>query len=120
MIYLSAPTWRGGGYWGFGYLGNDYEHYSLRGYRNNRTIPMPEALQADYVLSSKIEESLWEFCELAQDIYALNDMAQMLECGGSRTTAALLRHLIKNPDEVLRLNSIVIPACLDKLYELIS
>ena len=81
---------------------------------------MLEALQADYILSSKIEENLWGFCEFAQTIYTLKDAAEVLRRGGSHVTTNPLRDIIKNPDEVLRLNSIVIPACLDKLYELIS
>lgn len=119
-IYLDAPQWDCDWYWSFGYLGNKNCHYHLSGYQDRRNINMYDALKADYILNPKIEDNLWLFCELSLTIYSLKETAEILGRGGSYMTTNPLASIIKNTDEVLRLNSIVIPACLDKLFEIIS
>lgn len=118
-IWLHAPEWDCGWYWSFGYLGNKNFHYHLSGYQKGRNINIHDALKGDYDLNPKIEDNLWVFCELSLTIYALKNAAEVLGRGGSHLTPNPMRDIIKNETEVLRLNSIVIPACLDKLYELI-
>lgn len=115
-IILRAPEWACGWYWSFGYLVNRDRHYHLRdaGHR------MHDSLLEDYELNPKIKESLWQFCEISLTIYTLKDTAEVLGHGGSHVHQNPCANLIKNPSEVARLNNVVIPKCLDTLYEIIK
>lgn len=126
-IYLTAPTWDCGWYWSFGYLGNKNEHYHLESYQKKehwfelkeggykhltelRNIDMHSALLADYDLNPLLEKQLWKFCELAITAYALKETAEVLGRGGSHYTSNPCESVIKNTEEVKRINEIVLPA----------
>lgn len=117
-IYITQPSWDCGWYWSFGYLGNRNEHYHLDGYANGRNINMYDALKEDYDLAPAIEENLWKFCELAKTAYTLKETAEVLGRGGSHYTTNPLAALIKNQDEVKRINEKVLPAIFNELAEL--
>jgi len=76
-IYYSKPTWDCGWYWAFGYLGNQNCHYHLSGFADGRNINMYDALKEDYDLNPKLENQLWEFCELVQTAYTLKKAAEV-------------------------------------------
>lgn len=115
-IYLSAPSWECGWYWGFGYLGNKYEHYHLNGYANGRNINMYDALQTDYILNPEIAHSLWKFCELVLSAYRAKKAAEFLGRGGAHITTNVCKDIILNKEESDRLNVVVLPAIFDALY----
>lgn len=119
-IYLTKPSWDCGWYWGFGYLGNKDCHYHLSGYSKGRNIDMYDALKNDYELNEKIERNLWEFCELVQTAYTLKEAAEVLGRGGSHYTNNPCKEIIKNEEEVKRINEIVLPAIFNKISELIE
>ena len=120
-IFLTKPSWDCGWYWGFGYLGNRDEHYHLSGYAsegfsgNVRNINMYDALTADYDLNPKIKKHLWDFCELVKTAYTLKETAEVLGRGGSHYTSNPCASIIKNTDEVKRINEIVLPAIFEQL-----
>lgn len=118
-IYLSAPTWDCGWYWGFGYLGNKNEHYHLLDYSNGRNINMYDALTTDYDLNPNIFNNVWEFCELSVTAYRLREAAEIYQRGGSHYTINPCASVIKNLDEYTRINWVVLPAIFDKLHDLI-
>ena len=117
-IYLTKPSWDCNWYWGFGYLGNSREHYHLSSYANGRNINMRDALLEDYDLNPRIEKQLWVFCELVETAYALKKTAEVLGRGGSHYTTNPLSDIIKNPDEVKRINEIVLPSIFNAIAEL--
>lgn len=119
-IYISKPSWDCGWYWGFGYLGNKNEHYHLHGYQNGRNINMYDALKQDYDLNPKIEADLWKFCELVLCAYALKETAEVLGRGGSHMSQNPCADLIKNPDEVKRINEIVLPAIFNEIQNILK
>jgi len=114
-IYLSKPSWDCNWYWGFGYLGNKDEHYHLSGYADARNINMYDALEQDYDLNPKIKEKLWDFCELVKTAYALKETAEVLGRGGSHYTKNACASVIKNPEEVTRINEVVLPSIFEQL-----
>ena len=119
-IYLTKPSWDCGWYWGFGYLGNKNEHYHLSGYQDGRNINMYDALKEDYKLNKNIEKHLWTFVELVKTAYALKETAEVLGRGGSHYTKNPCMGYIVNPDEVKRINEVVLPKIfeeLNKIYE---
>lgn len=145
-IYLSKPSFDCGWYWSFGYLGNAREHYHLESYAKKdhhlnledgsfkllteaRNISMYDALLEDYSLNPNIlgpidkfnlYHRLYTFCELALTAYALKEAAEVLGRGGSHMTSNPCAGIIKNPEEVKRINEIVLPAIFNQIAELIE
>jgi len=119
-IYLSKPSWDCGWYWGFGYLGTKDMHYHLSGYQKGRNIDIHSALLEDYKLNPMIKKNLWVFCELVLTAYSLKKTAEVLGRGGSHITTNPLACIIKNEDEVKRINEVVLPKIFNKISELIE
>lgn len=119
-IFLTKPSWDCGWYWGFGYLGNNNEHYHLDGYQNGRNINMYDALVTDYELAPFIRKHLWVFCELVLTAYTLKDTAEVLGRGGSHMTKNPLRSLIISEGEVERINKTVLPAIFQEIQDLVE
>ena len=144
MIYLSKPSWDCGWHWGFGYLGNRNEHYHLNAYKQKnhylkladgshrliteaRNMNMYDALLVDYKLNPLLlgkkdafghYPKLYIFCELAKTAYALKETAEILGRGGSHMTTNPCAELIKNPQEVDRINHTVLPALFNAINDL--
>lgn len=118
-IYLTAPSWDCGWYWGFGYLGNKYEHYHLSSYQQ-RNINMYDALLADYDLAEGIKKNLWKFCELVTTAYTLKKTAEVLGRGGSHYTTNPVADIIKNGEEVERINKAVLPEIFAELEKILA
>ena len=115
-IYITAPSWDCGWYWSFGYLGNVHCHYHLDGVAKGRSLH--DALLADYELAPWVHDNIWAFCELAKTAYALKQTAEVLGRGGSHYTTNPCAEVIKNPDEVTRINTGVLPAVFKAIEEL--
>lgn len=126
-IYLSAPSWGCGWYWGFGYLGNNNCHYHLDGIDRTKNLyaALIEHFNEGFIFTVNIEESpysnkLWVFCELVKTAYCLKETAEVLRRGGSHFTTNPCCELIKNEEEVKRINEVVLPAIFDKLDALLK
>ena len=109
-----------GWYWGFGYLGNESCHYHLSSYQNGRNINMYDALKEDYQLAPQIEKNLWLFCELAITAYSLKETAEVLGRGGSHMSVNPLCDLIKNPEEVKRINELLLPSIFEEIEKIFN
>ena len=136
-VYLSKPTWDCGWYWSFGHLGNKDEHYHLSSYqtkehvlklvggtvtvlREKRNKCLTDCLLEDYELNPCILGSIWKFCELALTAYSLKETAEVLGRGGSHMTTNPCRELIKNPEEVKRINEVVLPAVFSEIEKIFT
>lgn len=136
-IYLSAPTWDCGWYWGFGYLGNKNEHYHLSSYKQkthcltddkgkfhliteSRNKNMYDCLKEDYELNPNILHHLWQFCELVSSAYSLKETAEILGRGGSHFTTNVCKDIITNSDEVKRINGAVLPSIFNAIHEILN
>ena len=61
-IYLSAPSWDCGWYWGFGYLGNKNCHYHVDGLNAKENINLFDAFKKHFGTSLVVRDSqLWTF-----------------------------------------------------------
>jgi hypothetical protein len=118
-IYLSAPSWDCGWYWGFGYLGNRDCHYHLNGLNRNKNLfdAIKEHFQES--IFDRADNHLWTFCELAQTAYTLKEAAEVLGRGGSHYTTNPCTDVIKNKEEVERINGVVLPAIFDAIDALL-
>lgn len=145
-IYLTKPSWDCGWYWSFGYLGNSREHYHLDSYRTvnhylkledgshksiteQRNKCMYDCLLEDYTLKKNLlgeknkfgsYPKLWTFCELFTTAYSLKETAEVLGRGGSHVTDNPVADVIKNEDEVKRINEVVLPAIFKEIETLIN
>jgi len=118
-IYLTAPSWDCGWYWGFGYLGNRNCHYHLDGLSKDKNLY--DAIKEHFGDSLVISDcDLWKFAELIGTFYALKQTAEVLGRGGSHYTTNPCSDLIKNPDEVARINNVVLPAIFDEIYKILE
>lgn len=120
-IYLSAPTWACGWYWGFGYLGNKNCHYHLNGLNNGKNQNLYDAIKEHFGDSLTINSNdLWVFCELVLTAYTLKETAEVLGRGGSHMTTNPCAELIKNPEEVKRINEMLLPAIFDEIDNILQ
>lgn len=133
-IYLSAPSWDCGWYWGFGYLGNKNCHYHVDGlkkiskYNFEKSVfeyefvdlfdGFKEHFGETFILKS--DNDIWLLAELFETFYALRETAEVLGRGGSHLASNPLAELIKNTDEVKRINEVIFPALFDEIYKLLS
>lgn len=118
-IYLSAPSWACGWYWGFGYLGNKHCHYHFDGL--NQKVNMHDAILEHFGDSLQIRASkLWTFAELMQTFYSLRKTAELLGRGGSHLSANPCKDVIVNTEEAERINDKVLPAVFDEIYNILD
>ena len=119
-IYLSAPSWDCGWYWGFGYLGNKNRHYHVDGLNAKENINLFDAFKKHFGSSLIVRDSqLWTLCELFKTFYALKETAEVLERGGSHFTKNPCSAIIINKEEVTRINTIVLPAIFEEIYKIL-
>lgn len=109
-IYLSAPSWDCGWYWGFGYLWNRNCHYHLSGLNEGKNQSLYDAIKEHFEDLQITNNKLWVFCELVSTAYKLKEAAEVLRSGGSNYTTNPLKELIKNEEETKRINEIILPA----------
>lgn len=133
-IYLSAPSWDCGWYWGFGYLGNKNCHYHVDGLKKIETYDFDKRVfQYEFVdlhagfkkhfgdsFVVKEDRDVWTLAELFETFYALKETAEVLGRGGSHMTTNPCAALIKNSEEVERINKTVLPAIFDEIYKILD
>lgn len=121
--YLKKASWDCGWYWGFGYI-HTFErydigcHYHFDSLEKNGNIY--DNFKKTFVDSVLTDSELWKLCELMKTFYNLKTAAEVLGRGGSHYTTNPCAELIKNADEVKRINEIVLPTIFDEIYALLS
>jgi len=75
----------------------------------------------DFFVDTPLEKSeIWELIELMKTLYTMREYSDTIYRGGSHYTTNPLKELIKNDVEYERINKIIIPSLLEKVYELLS
>ena len=131
-IYLSAPRWDCGWYWGFGYLGNENCHYPVDGLTKHESYDFDknvwkyeftnlyDGFKKHFGNSLIVRDSqLWKLAELFKTFYTLRETAEVLGRGGSHYTSNPCENVIKNPEEVKRINEVVLPAIFEAIYKIL-
>lgn len=122
-IYLSAPSWDCNWYWGFGYLGNRNYQYHVDGLNAKENINLFDAFKKHFDADTfiiKNDKALWTLCELFSTFYTLKEAAGVLGRGGAHYTTNPIADLIKNKDEVTRINEVILPALFDAIYDVLT
>jgi len=131
-IYLSAPSWDCGWYWGFGYLGNKNCHYHVEGLTKHEEYDtdkkcfkyeftnLYDGFKKHFGSSLIIRDSqLWKLVELFKTFYVLKECAETLGRGGVHYTTNPCKNIIMNIEETTRINNIVIPALFEEIYKIL-
>ena len=131
-IYLSAPSWDCGWYWGFGYLGNKNCHYHVDGLTKHENYNFDkkcfeyeftnlfDGFKKHFGSSLIVRDSqLWKLVELFKTFYTLRETAEVLGRGGSHYTTNPCKDIIINTEEVKRINEIVLPAIFEEIYKIL-
>ncbi len=131
-IYLSAPSWDCGWYWGFGYLGNKNCHYHVDGltkhekYNAEKRVfeyeftNLFDGFKKHFGNSLVVRDSqLWQLCELFKTFYLLKETASVLGRGSAGYTSNPCQDVIINKDEANRINSIVLPSIFEAIYKIL-
>lgn len=132
-IYLSPPKWDCGWYWGWGYLGNKNCHYHVEGlkkiskYNRDKQVFEYEFVNLKDGFDKHFKETFiirpshrWQFSELFETFYTLKEVAEVYNRGGSHLTTNPCRDIIKNQEEVKRINEVILPAIFEKTYDIIE
>lgn len=137
-IYLTAPSWDCGWYWGFGYLGNCNCHYHVDGlkciekwvkgsdgnnYQTIENVNLHEGFIRHFDEGSfivKDDKDIWTLAELFETFYRLKGIAEVYGRGGSHYTTNPCAELIKNEVEVNRINEELLPAIFEEIYKILD
>lgn len=132
-VYLRRPAWVCDWYWSFGHLERwNYKRSDIdfHAHINSEFSKLPSGEKCNWfdgikalldkgdVFSS--DKNRWQVVEIAKTIYSLKETAEVLDLGGSNYTTNPCKDLIKNHDEVRRINCEVIPALIDEMYKLLE
>ena len=133
-IYLTAPSWDCGWYWGFGYLGNRNCHYHVDGLKTIERFNFEKKVfEYEFVnlydgfkkhfgdsFVVKNDSDIWTLAELFETFYTLKETAEVLGRGGSHYTNNPAKNIIKNEAEAQRINEVVLPAIFDEIYNILE
>ena len=132
-IYLSAPSWDCGWYWGFGYLGNTTCHYHVDGLKTIRKYNVEKKVhECEFVnlfdgfkrhfrtFIVEDDKDLWELCDLFETFYTLRKSAELFHRGYSHYTDRVeCKNQIKNDDYYNNINGVMFPIIFDEIYKIL-
>lgn len=117
-IYLTAPKWDCGWYWGFGYIGNNNCHYHIDGMEKGKNLY--DAFKEHFGNTLTVRDSdLWTLAELFKTFYLLKETAEVLGRGSTHLSSNPCKDLIINKDETDRINSVVLPQVFEEIYKIL-
>lgn len=130
--WLEQASWDCGWYWGFGYIKSytnnnnpskardisSHEHFD--GLNRTKNINLYDAFKEKFAKTPLSNKELWTLCELMKSFYVAKNYAEMLHIGGAHYTSNPCKNIIKNEDELDRINKTVIPAICQSVYNLLT
>lgn len=126
-VWLVQGSFDCGWYWGVGYVqvfNRNYsdivEHTHFDSLFFNKRQFSGDVFRQyfdEIVLSDK---EVYTLMELMKTIYTMRDYSDTIYTGGAHITNNLVSDLIKNDVEYKRINEVVIPELLNKVYELLG
>ena len=138
-VYLEAPSWDCGWYWGFGYV----ERYtnklnpekakdvSSHGHWDSNVVGVGHSKQTheycshlnennNFVASVLNDEESWVLAELMGSFYVLSKTARFFHGGGAHLTENPCKKLLKSLRLEKRINSVLLPAIFAEVDKLLS
>ena len=129
--YLEESEWDCNWYWGIGciesftnnrcpHLSKDIKEHTHWDSIFRDATPTPEEFREVFVETPLSDKEIWKLSEYMRELYTARHYSDMLHVGGAHITESDVKTIIKNDDEYHRINTMVIPAILGKLYALLS
>ena len=126
-VYLTEATWDCDWYWGFGYIETfsrndvyDYQHFDNLFLKNN----IFNGFKNYFEETSLTDDEIWILLGYMREFYVMKEYAEILQYGNHITSKAIgvleEKNKEKNREEVERINKILIPDILNKIYKLLS
>lgn len=114
-------------YWGIGYIesytNNKNPHLSKDIASHNHFLfkfPNTDTFFDFFENSVLSNKEKWTFYELMKTLHILREYSDMLYKGGAHITQNPCADIIKNTDEYIRINNLIIPDVLEKVYDILS
>lgn len=129
-VWLVAPSWDCGWYWGFGYvqtLTNDNSPEKSRDIESHQHFDCLFLKKdifdsfvnyfSEMVLTNK---EVWILLELMNEFYLLKKYAEIAGRGDAHITESPLKNKLINPQAVEDINKQILPAIFEKIDELLT
>lgn len=122
-VWLEEARWDCGWYWGLGYVKmfgkhECHTHFDSQFFNSGKNgYDRFKEIMTETTLSDK---ELWQLLELMKSAYLARNYSDMLYIGGAHYTENPCKETIKNEAEYKRINEEVIPAIMNKVYELLT
>lgn len=126
-VYLTAASWDCDWYWGFGYINtfqkNDtYEHYHFDSlFLKNNVF---DSFKEYFIETPLSDNEVWQLLGYMKEFYIMKKYAELLQYGNYITSDAISileeKNKEQNEKEVKRINKILIPELLEKIYKLLE
>lgn len=122
-VWLEEARWDCNRYWGLGYVKmfgkhEFHTHFDSQFFNSIKNgYDRFKEIMTETTLSNK---ELWQLVELMQSAYTARHYSDMLYTGGAHYTENPCKETIKNEAEYKRINEVVIPAIMNKVYELLT
>lgn len=128
-FYLEKASWDCNWYWGLGYVesyrGKDTSDRSWRSHQHFDTLFLQNRMYADgfrdfFDDTPLSNEEIWKLLELMKSAYIAREYSDMIYRGGAHYTENPCNEIIKNDIEYDRINRVVIPSIMNRVYELLT
>lgn len=130
-VWLEKGKWECGWYWSFGILcsytnENPTKAKDLSGWTHwegailNEKNNAFDNFKSFFTESVLTDDELWILCDLMKSFYTAKAYAELLYHGNSHyTSEANTSEIVKNNVELKRINENLIPALIDKIYQIL-
>lgn len=126
-VWIEEPTFDCGWYWGIMYVkvfNSNYTdivshtHFDTLFFK--RKEQFYEYCNVFFKEMTFSRDEMWTLFEIVKSLYILKEYSDFLHIKGSHITFNPCKNLIANDKEYGRINAVLIPSLLEKLYELLS
>jgi len=132
-VWLLAPSWDCGHYWGFGYVeiynklqtdleSHEHVNSSLLGMYNDKKREYCSNIfdARKFEGTAFTEKEGWKLSELFETFYHLKEQAEFYNLGGMHTSENPLANMLKNKDLADKINKELLPKVFDAIIAILS
>ena len=124
-VWLEQANWDCEWYWGLGYVEVFNKNYTdIDEHTHFDSLFLKKDVYDSFINyfeeTTLTEREIWQLLENMKELYILRKYSDFLHIGGAHVTESKIKELIKNEDEYKRINTLVIPTILDKVYKMLG
>lgn len=133
LVWLEAPSWDCGWYWGFGYMETftskdparardiqSHQHWSgFVGFKNEKGDYVHHINESPMMKSTVLsDKESWELSDLMKQFYTLKDTAEIFHSGNAHLTSCGIDN--KNPAGEKEINEVILPRIFARIIEILT